>query len=187
MSAELFIFNLFEVVLDEGLIPGEFGIGFILDETLAGVLAAGSERFGSLLIEIGADFGDLGEALFGEFVVDVPEPSSLTGSSSLWVRSCCRASISSSREASSALRTAATSASSAAAACRPLFAFFVLSEIMTHSHADLLESFFADAWDLLQLLGRHVGKGLHGGDPGGNKLLDDGFAQFGYLLDGGGR
>ena len=41
-----------------------------------------------------------------------------------------------------------------------LFALFKVAEVVAHRHADLLQRLFADAGNLFQLLGRHVGQSL---------------------------
>ena len=63
------------------------------------------------------------------------------------------------------------------------FALFKLAEVVAHGHADPLQRLFADARNLFQLLGRHVGQRLNGGDAGSDQLLDDAVAQLGHLLD----
>src|ERR1700677_4619816 len=59
------------------------------------------------------------------------------------------------------------------------FAFFKMPEVVADGDADTLERFFADAGDLFELLGSHVGQTLDGGDAGGNQLLDDAVAELG--------
>ncbi len=61
---------------------------------------------------------------------------------------------------------------------RSLFAFFKVAEVVAHRNADLLQRLFADARNLLELLGRHVGQRLDRGDAGSDQLLNDAFAQL---------
>jgi hypothetical protein len=68
-------------------------------------------------------------------------------------------------------------------ACPALFALFKVAEVVANGHADALQRLFADAGNLFQLLGRHVGQRLDGGDARGHQLLDNAVAQLGNLLD----
>ena len=70
LLAQLFFFHFLDVALNDGLIPRELGIRFVPGQALAGVFLPGSDRFGAFLIEIGPDFGDLGEPFLGDVVGD---------------------------------------------------------------------------------------------------------------------
>ncbi len=64
-----------------------------------------------------------------------------------------------------------------------LFALFVLAEVVADGDGDLLDCLFADAGDLFELLGGHVGERFDGGDAGGDEFFEDGFAELGDLFD----
>src|ERR1017187_4243653 len=64
------------------------------------------------------------------------------------------------------------------------FAFLKMAKVMTNGNADLFQCLFADAGNLLELLGSHIGKCLDGGDASGDQLLYDAVAQLGNLLNG---
>src|SRR6185312_1361460 len=68
-----------------------------------------------------------------------------------------------------------------------LFAFFEVPKVVPNGHADALQRLFADARNLFELFGRHVGQRLHGGDAASHQFLDNGLAQLGDLLYGRGR
>ena len=82
--------------------------------------------------------------------------------------------------AASASRLRALAASAGRCRC---FAFFKLAEVVAHGNGDLFQRLLADARNLLELLGRHVGQRLHGRDARSHQLLNDAFAQLAHLLD----
>src|SRR6185312_13119108 len=65
-----------------------------------------------------------------------------------------------------------------------LFARLVLPKVMPNRRADLFQRLFSDARNLLQLLRRHVGQRLDGGNARRHQLLDNAFAQLRHLLNG---
>src|ERR1035438_8783415 len=66
------------------------------------------------------------------------------------------------------------------------FALFKLAEVVAHGDADLFQGLFADAGNLFQLFGGHVGQRFDGGDAGSDQLLNDAVAQLRHLFDGSG-
>ena len=76
-----------------------------------------------------------------------------------------------------------TAASAASPSVPGFFGIFKLAEVVPHSHADFFDCLLADARNLFELLGRHVGQRLNRGDAGGHQLLDNAVAQFCDLLN----
>src|SRR6266436_1738810 len=56
-------------------------------------------------------------------------------------------------------------------------------EVIIDCQTDFFHRFGANSLNRLELLGRHIRQGLHGGDPGRAQLFDQPFAQAGHILE----
>src|SRR6185312_3245077 len=162
-------------------VTGDFGIGLVLGQNGAGIVAAGYHGLRAAIIDERADFGDFRQALFGDFIVDNAGPVA--------IRTDVRVLGEVEAECIHLFRClgCVRVLGGGFGRCRlrrALFAGLIFAKVMPHSHADLLQSFLPDTRNLLELFGGHVGQSFHRGDSGRYEFLDDRFAQLADLLDG---